>query len=316
MSLRGYWLRTILVMCFSSYFAASAGGQSIAPGQLAAAAKHSQPNAQGATATSAGCSQLAVVNWYFPLWHKGEDVVECFYNESKAVAPLNEVKFLYGFGGGDSKTLSSDLASIQFPGGLQANLGQSVTMGTSTSTAVTTTTTPTGGSPTQTTSMLTTDTPATTISKIEQGGDLFVRFEYPLLYDNKQNWGGMVFAVPRFAGDFSGFGSEATITQANDYNFNVSIEAYGEWRAFQDGGLMYADLRTGVQYIQPEVAQKLGLGSQNKFGLTQFAAGIEFAKLVRFGFQRFIGPSGAFGVAQSELSKWHLVLSLVPKKND
>ncbi|MBZ5504652.1 MAG: hypothetical protein LAO78_04105 [Acidobacteriia bacterium] len=292
-------------ICASLLLGVLASAQSIPPGQLRTTAV--------AAGTSADKDVCGLPHFYLPLWKADSNTVQCFYGTENAVDAINQVKFLYGFGGGDSKTLSSDLVSIQFPGGLQATLGQSVTMGTSTTSTVTTTITPPSGPPQQTTSTLTTDTPSTAISKIEQGGDLFVRFAYPLIYRNRTHWGGMIFAVPRLAGNFSGFGSEATITQANEYNFNISVESYGEWRALEQGGLMYADIRTGLQYIQPEVAQQLGLGSQNKFLLTQFAAGIEFAKLLRFGFQRFIGPTGAFGVTQNELSKWHLVISLVPR---
>jgi hypothetical protein len=282
-----------------------AEAQSIPPGQFSRTAVP--------IGTAADENPCGLPHPYFPLWKADDNTVQCFYGTEHAVDSINQVKFLYGFGGGDSKTLSSDLVSIQFPGGLQATLGQSVTMGPSTTTTVTTTINPSTGPPQQSTSILTTDTPSTTIAKIEQGGDLFVRLTYPLLYKNRTHWGGMVFAVPRVAGNFSGFGSEATITQANEYSFNISVESYGEWRALEKGGLMYADIRTGLQYVQPEVAQKLGLGTKNQFLLTQFAAGIEFAQLLRFGFQRFVGPASAFGVTQSELSKWHLVVSLVPR---
>lgn len=310
------WLT--LFLCYPTL----ATAQSVPVGQLSRAAevKHAKrPSGTqlSLTSTQKNCKEAleGLPHWWLPLWLQDDDTVVCFYQTSGAVDAISQVGFLYGFGGGDSKTLTSDLVSIQFPGGLQATLGQSVTMGTSTTTSVTTITTPSTGSPSQSTTQQTMDTPATAIDKLEQGGDIFVKFQYPLAYGNGVHWGGSLFAVPKVAGNFSGFGSEATITQANEYNFNVSVEAYGEWRAIGDTGLMYADVRSGWQHVQPEFAQKIGLGTNN-FALTQFAAGIEFAKLVRFGFQRFVGPAPAFGVTQSELSKWHLVLQLVPKPKE
>ena len=292
--------------------------QSVPVGQLSRAAevKHAKTPRGRALTLSAGETDCktklnGLSNW-FPLAGKDDPTVVCFYQTSGTIEAISQVGFLYGFGGGDSKTLTADLMSVQFPGGLQATLGQSVTMGTSTTTSVTTITTPSTGPPTQSTTQQTMDTPATAIDKLEQGGDIFVKFQYPLLYGNGTSWGGSVFAVPKVAGNFSGFGSEATITQANEFNINFSLESYGEWRGIGDNGLLYADIRSGWQYVQPEFAQKIGLGTNN-FLLTQFAAGIEFAKLARFGFQRFVGPAPAFGVTQSELSKWHLVLQLVPK---
>jgi len=259
------------------------------------------------------CAGINHLDQFLPLKTADIDLTNCFYNVKSAFAPITQVKFLYGFGGGDSKTLSSDLTSIQFPTGWQLTLGQSVTAGTSTQTTVTTTTTPTSGQPTTSSSTLTTDTPATTIAKLEQGGDVFVRGAYPVFYNNNKSAAGyMVFFVPRLNANFSGFGSQATITEATEYNYNLSMEAYSELRG--DKGLLYGDIRTGFQWIQPEVAQKLSLGTQNKFGLTQLAFGVEFAGLVRIGAQRFVGPSAAFGTTPASLSQWHIVMSLVPQK--
>jgi hypothetical protein len=299
--------------------------QSVPPGQLRGAAKAQEAAQNPALAVAAGaapaCSQLPKISNFLPLTLKdgdgaeiSDETVQCFYQSSGTVSPVNQVAFLYGFGGGDSKTLSADLVSVQFHGGFQATLGSSVTMGTSTTTTQTTTTTSANGQQNQDTKTLTQDTPGTAISKLQAGGDLYLRFDYPILYKNGSRWAGVVYGQPKIGGNFSGFGSEATVTQASEYNINLSVEAYGEWRGIGDAGSLYADLRTGWQYVQPEVAQKLGLGNQNKFGMSQFAAGVEFAGLIRLGFQRFVGPAPAFNVTTSELSKWHLVANLVPKK--
>lgn len=313
----GYCIFTWFLL-FSCVLAHS---QSIPPGQLRNAYRaRDNANKAGAAqppanqpAVTPPCDGLTKLHKFLPLKGASDDTVFCFYQTGNTVTPINQVHFLYGFGGGDSKSLSSDLVSIQFHGGLQGTLGSSVTMGSSTTATQTTTTTGAGGTQ-QTSSTLTQDTPGTTISKLQAGGDLYFRLDYPVLYGNKEKWAGVVFVQPKVGGNFSGFGSEATITEASEYNINTSVEAYGEWRAIGNAGSFYADIRTGWQYVQPEVAQKIGLGSQNNFALTQFAAGVEFAGLVRFGFQRFSGPAPAFNVTTSQLSKWHLVMSLVPKK--
>jgi hypothetical protein len=287
------------------------------PGQLrgaaeAKAAAAATPNPEQPMPTM--CKGLTSLYWFLPLRKADEDTLTCFYQTSGAVSPLNQVRFLYGFGGGDSKTLAADLVSIQFLGGMQATLGSGVTMGSSTTSTSTTTITDANGQQKTTTSTLTTDSAATAISKLQNGGDFYVRLDYPLLYRNDKDdkFAGMIFGEGKEAGNFSGFGSEATITEASEYNFNLSLEGYGEWRATKNAGLFYADVRWGIQHVQPEFAQKLGLASTN-FQLTQFAAGIEFAQLLRFGFQRFVGPSAAFGVTPKDLSKWHLVVQIVPK---
>src|SRR5262249_27710368 len=155
------------------------------------------------------------------------------------VSPLNQIRFLYGFNSNSTKTLSTDLLSIQFKPGLKATFGQSVTMGPSTTSTSTTTITDSSGTQKQTTSTLTTDTPQTAIAKLESGGDLFVRLDYPLLYHNKKDdkFAWMVFGSGTEAGNFSGLGSEGTITQANEYNFNASTEWYAEWRAINNDGM-------------------------------------------------------------------------------
>lgn len=89
------------------------------------------------------------------------------------------------------------------------------------------------------------------------------------------------------------------------------MEGYGQYGAIENQGFVYGDIRTGWQNVQPEFAKMTGLPHKN-FLLTQISAGIQFGQFMRIGFQRFYGPAQAFNVSKNELSKWHLVLQIIP----
>src|ERR1051326_2169609 len=266
--------------------------QTLAPGQPVPSSNHNKPiKFQSATAATCGPDQFSPV---LPLRGRSIDDVECFYSTSNMLSPLNQIGFLYGFGQ-QTKSLSADLVSITFPFGLQTSLGTSVTSSTP----------DTSGN-----AQSGKDSPTQAIERLKTGGDFYIKGVYPLIYKNTTNFTGTVLAVPKLGFSFSGFGSEATITEATEYNVNTSAEAYAEYRAIKNLGAFYADLRSGWQWVQADFAQAVGLGDKQNFALSQFAGGLEIRGFMRIGFQRYFGPAQVFNITNSELSKWHLVLQL------
>jgi hypothetical protein len=239
-------------------------------------------------------------SWIVPLWKLDDQAVQEWYDTNNWIAPLNQVRFLYGFGQ-DTKSLSADLATMVFSRGFFVGLGTSVTSSSGNDSS--------GTGDTK-------DSPSQAIEKLKAGGDFYVRGLYPLIASPRDNakYFVTVMLAPRLGFNFSGFGSEATITEATEYNANVSLEAYAQRAAIGDTGFVYADVRSGWQGVRSEFAQKIGLGGKNNFLLSQFDAGIQFSGVLRIGFQRFFGPAQAFNVSKNEFSKWHLVLQLAPLK--
>ena len=188
---------------------------------------------------------------------------------------------------------------MEFPIGVQTTFGSSVTAPTTSGSTNTTQTTA--------------DSATQALERLKAGGDFYVQTAYPLFAAENSAKTNMftVFSISRLGLNISGFGDEATITESTEHNFNTSIEAYGQYGAIGGKGFLYADYRGGLQTVQPDFARSVGLVHKN-FGLSQFAAGLQFAGFMRIGFQRFFGPAAAFGATKDELSKWHLVLQIMP----
>ncbi len=241
--------------------------------------------------------QAAKRHFFLPLLHAKSDEVETFYNTSNWLAPLQQIKFLYGFGQG-SKSLSVDLASMQFPIGVQTSFGSSVT-----------------APGTKGVADKTTDSATQALERLKAGGDFYVRTAYPLIAIGSSDKANMftVFSISTLGLNISGFGDEATITESTEHNFNTGIEAYGQYGAIGGKGFVYANYKGGLQTVQTDFARSVGLAHKN-FGMSQLAAGIQFGGFMRVGFQRFFGPPAAFGITRGELSKWHLVLQIMPLK--
>jgi hypothetical protein len=234
---------------------------------------------------------------FLPLLGATEKEVETFYVTSNWLAPLQQVKFLYGFGQG-SKSLSVDLASMEFPLGVQTTFGSSVTAPAKDTTGTT---------------QATTDSATQALQRLKAGGDFYVRAAYPLFAAENSAKTNMftVFSISTLGLNISGFGNETTITESTEHNFNSGIEAYGQYGAIGGKGFLYADYRGGLQTVQTDFARSVGLTHKN-FGLGQFAVGFQFAGFMRIGFQKFFGPPAAFATTRDELSKWHLVLQIMP----
>jgi hypothetical protein len=235
---------------------------------------------------------------FLPLLGATPDEVEAFYTTSNWLAPLQQVRFLYGFGQG-SKSLSVDLASMEFPFGVQTTFGSSVTAPAETPAADTT---QTG-----------VDSVTQGLERLKAGGDFYVRNSYPIFAAENEAKTNMftIFSISTLGLNISGFGDETTLTESTEHNFNSSIEAYGQYGAIGGKGYLYADYRGGLQTVQTDFARSAGLAHKN-FGLGQLAVGLQFAGFMRIGFERFFGPPAAFATTKDELSKWHLVLQIMP----
>jgi hypothetical protein len=237
-------------------------------------------------------------SWFLPLSKLDEAGVRSWYDSNNWIAPLSQVRFLYGFGQ-DTKSLSADLVTMTFKPGFLVALGTSVSSSSSGS-------------------AVSTDQ---AIERLKAGGDFYVRSLYPIIAsprDNKKHFLTLMFA-PRLGFNFSGFANGATITEATEYNGNFSFELYGQQMAIPDKdghavGFVYGDVRSGIQGVQKDFAQKVGLGGKTWFPLTQMDAGFQFGGFLRIGFQKYFGPEQAFGVSRDEFRKFHLVLQLTPLK--
>jgi hypothetical protein len=267
-----------------------------------AAATSTNPNtacAGGAYTPPAGKSEP----WLLPLNRNGanEDDITCFFASNGVVSPLTQVNFLYGFGS-SSSTISADLVSGLTPLGFEVSLGSSLSGSSSSSSSNGSSSNPGQATPQQ------------AIQQLENGGDFYVRAIWPLLYGSQpaRNLSGFIAFVPRLGINVPGMSAGTTITTDPEYNWNIAPEAYGQLLFYKQVGYLYADVRSGYQYVQPAFAQSTGLGLKNNFIVSQFAAGVQFTGFVRIGFQRYQGPAQLLPGGENDFNKFHLVIQVSP----
>jgi hypothetical protein len=148
-----------------------------------------------------------------------------FGTDTKSGGPLsyvNQVKYLYGLGQ-TASTISADLfTDTVSAAGLEVTFGSSIS---SNGPASASSTMPSPGSSSSTASAATT---AQAAEQLENGGDFYLQAIYPMLYKGNLNNFAFIIANPKIGFNFSGFGSQNTITETTEYNVNTSVEAYGQ----------------------------------------------------------------------------------------
>jgi hypothetical protein len=276
------------------------------------------PTGRCKTTTDYSDPKKAVTSYTYPVWFpllgKGcsAQSVQNFYDKTGTIALVSSVRYLYGVTA-SSNAISSDLITGTFPLGFQVKLGTNVTTGASS------TTSSSGSS----TSSQTTDTAATAISKLEQGGDFYVEGLYPILQWSKPDRGFSLYSqfAPKIGFTVSGLGSQQTITQATDTNFYYPAELYAQFADISvtnsDPIVAFVDAQIGGESIGSDLAKALNYN--RNFYLGQFSVGLEFNSAIRISFQRFEGPSSLYdaaGTGTSTLANatgWHLSVELLPK---
>lgn len=231
------------------------------------------------------------------------NAIYCYFNGgASGVTLLDQVQYLYAFGGG-TNSMSADLIGASTDFGLHIALGSSVTAGTSTDSSTGSTST------------------STAIQQLESGGDFYIKGILPLVDWNEDKDEGkkqrlIVGFVPRLGFNFQGFGSQNTITEATEQNWNGSVVANYLYPLIPDVSSspvsFYVDGKTGYQGVQGAFARSIGLGHKLNFALSEVAAGFDFAGF-RVGFQRFFGPASAFGQStNNQFASWHMTVQFSP----
>jgi hypothetical protein len=224
--------------------------------------------------------------------------VQCFYGTNSPVAPLTQVQYIYGFGGG-ANTISTDLVSFQLfaPIGTQVSLGTSVTGGANSSGSAP------SGSP----------TPAAALQSVTAGGNFYVHILYPITILKSQHVSFVSAIDPKFGFNFNGFAGQTTLSQGTEQYFNVPLEVNGSLNGIANQGGAFFDYRGGLESVPGGFAKAAGL-NQHNFYLNQLSFGLKFAGFLQVGAQKFWGPSAAFDAGTpSGFNKWHLILQLNPQ---
>jgi hypothetical protein len=231
---------------------------------------------------------------FLPL--QGADVakIRCFYH-SPAVAPLNQVQYLYGVSS-DTKSLSADLVAALTPGGVRLALGTAVSSGKAEKVS---------------------DDAA---QRLKAGGDASVSAQYAVVALSRGAFTFYAFGDGKVNFTIQNFG-DTTITEGANTWAHVGVDAYAGIRLFTfdgsdtspNGGSIFAEYRPAYQLLGSAFAAKLGLPDTQRFWMQQVAIGINFTPIARVMAQRFVGPPEALGATPEALKQWHIAVQISPR---
>lgn len=240
-----------------------------------------------------------------------------FFTVAKQALIANQVQYMFN-AKQSTNQVTGDLFTGTFPG-FQAILSGTATAGSS-QPAPAAAGAATGQQPAQT------DSVATTVAKLQTGGDFNVRFPVPLARAIPEHQGFDLRFSPNIGFNVNGLTTTATVTESTQYAVNLPLEAYYEIGSYeQTSGVsdvqFYLDARYGGELISS--ALKTAIGAPDRiFQIGQASAGIVFMGNIRLGLQYFIGPKQAYTVPNASgtgttpvtgsMSGLHLVVSYNP----
>jgi len=242
-------------------------------------------------------------------------ILNYFGVENSAVG-ANGVQYLYNAQQSTSQ-VNADLFTATFGLGFQAVLAGTATAGSSQ-------TTPASSSGTTTSSSTQTDSVATAVSKIENGGDFNLRFPFPVVshFGNGYALDGRL--VPNLGFNINKFGAQDTITESTEYTFNIPLELYAQTTSIDPNNpaIAFFDIKPSGEVISSALAQSIGITGSRAFFLGEAAVGVEFAQKVRVSLQYFVGPHQIYQTMSStgatttatHIGGFHLAVSFSPQK--
>jgi len=180
------------------------------------------------------------------------------------------------------------------------------------------------------TSSNSTDSPATTMAKLQAGGDFNVALPMPWLYkaSNKQSISG--YFAPNFGFNINGFSGQNTITEATEYSVNLPVEFYGQLYSIEksSNGLptanLFIDVKPAGEIISSQLAKAISPNTSRAFFIMQGAVGLELAQSIRISFQYFYSPktifqpdtaSGTAATTAQSVNGFHLAVSFSPQNS-
>lgn len=271
--------------------------------------------------------------WLVPLSRPrvSNATINCYYNATSNVAFATEAQYLYN-PAGTANTISGNLASLQFRGGVQltlagnANTNSCSNAGTNTSNGGGTdsTTNSTNSTCGSSTSGASAPSLQQDVQTLTQGGNFALKALWPIVNARGKNMQLMSVLAPKMGFEISGISGQNTATGATNVNGNFSSETYFQLDAIppKDGGdspgSIFLDYRAGAEHVTSAFAQSAGLKSGTNFGLQQFSAGLVVSGFLRISAQRYFGPEQAYvsssgsTVSVNNFKNWQLVIQLVP----
>lgn len=223
--------------------------------------------------------------------------INTFWQTNGSFVFFNQIKSIYNQAS-NSVTVSADMGTLNFPIGMQLNIGTNIQAGSVPPTPVSIGTVPT----------LAPTAAAQAAQNMLYGGTIFASAAYPLLamggnrINSAGNWGGMLDVAGREGVDIQSFKS-GTSTGATSPSSHTSLQLEGYVQMNSTNlptggggtfaGALFAGGSYGYSYTSQQYIRNYGIAnSSNRLG--QVAAGIIINGVAKLAFSKAFGPSQTF----------------------
>jgi hypothetical protein len=219
-----------------------------------------------------------------------------FWGTNGGFVFFNQVNSIYN-GASNSETVSADIGTLNFPFGMQLNIGSNVQAGAAPPTAVSTGTIPT----------LAPSAAAQAAQNMLYGGTIFASGAYPLLavggnrINGAGNWGGMLDFSAREGIDIQNFksGTSTGLTSPSSHS-SAQLEGYFQVNSTNlvvgsstFAGALFIGGSYGYTYTSHAYIRDYGIaGPENSLG--QISGGVILNGIAKIAFSRAFGPSQTY----------------------
>jgi hypothetical protein len=223
--------------------------------------------------------------------------INTFWGTNGGFVFFNQVKSIYNQAS-NSATVSADIGTLNFPFGMQLNIGTNIQAGSVPPTAVSTGTIPT----------LSPAAAAQAAQNMLYGGTIYASGAYPLLalggnrINAAGNWGGMLDVAAREGLDLQSFKSGTSTSAISPLSHSsLQMEGYVQVNSTNlptvgsgtFAGALFAGGSYGYSYTSHTYIRDYGIANpSNRLG--QVSAGILLSGIAKLAFSRAFGPLQTF----------------------
>jgi Putative Ig domain len=223
--------------------------------------------------------------------------INTFWGTNAGFVFFNQIKSIYN-GASNSETVSADIGTLNFPFGMQLNIGSNIQAGSVPPTAVSTGTVPT----------LSPSAAAQAAQNMLYGGTIYASGAYPILaaggnrINSPGSWGGMLDVAAREGVDVQSFkaGTSTGLTSPS-FHSSLQMEGYAQMNstnlptvgAGTFAGALFIGGSYGYSYTSHEYIRDYGIASpSNRLG--QVSAGVVLNGVAKLAFSKAFGPSQTY----------------------
>lgn len=220
-----------------------------------------------------------------------------FWGTNAGFVFFNQINSIYN-GASNSATVSADIGTLNFPFGMQLNIGTNVQAGSTPPTAVSTGTVPT----------LSPSAAAQAAQNMLYGGTIYASGAYPLLaaggnrINSPGSWGGMLDVTAREGVDIQSFkaGTSTGLTSPSTHT-SLQLEGYAQVNstnlptvgAGTFAGALFIGGSYGYSYTSHEYIRDYGIANPSN-SLGQVSAGVILNGVAKLAFSKAFGPSQTY----------------------